>query len=220
MPPSIKKDVSPPSVICAKNTPCSLLCHATSDFPYIYSWTRNGHALNGHNIKVINNTVVVTPLDDQDLGDYVCHATNSFGSTTYKIALSESQEEGNNVQSISRAGDITWPCIVFVLLVLIGVLIWRLRRAQAISRTATAKKAFVLDTVQSVLPLEQHVLEPGSYMELSPRPSDGQTRVPPEYQSLQGGHANAGYYNVVPKEENETGPNVEEIYEEIELSDC
>ncbi|XP_022800122.1 protein sidekick-1-like [Stylophora pistillata] len=218
VPPSIREDVSPPSVTCAKDTPCSLLCHATSDIPFNYSWTRNGQALDGRNIKVIKNTVIVTPLDDQDFGDYVCHATNSFGSTTYKITLSESQEEGNNVRSIFRAGDIAWSCVVFMLLVLIGVLIWWLRRAQANSRRATAEKAIVLDTVQSVVPLEKHVSEPGSYMELRPRPSDGQTRVPPEYQSLRGGHANAGYYNVDPKTENKKGPN-EEIYEEIELSD-
>ncbi|XP_066015799.1 hemicentin-1-like [Pocillopora verrucosa] len=219
VPPSIMKDVSPRSVLCAKETSCSLLCHATSDIPFNYSWTRNGQALDGHNIKVMNNSVVITPLDDQDFGDYVCHATNSFGSTTYKITLSESREEGNNVQSIFRANDIAWSCIVFVLLVLIGVLIWRLRRAQASNRPATAKKATIRDTVQSVFPLEQHASEPASYMELRSRPSEGQTRVPPEYQSLQGSHVNAGYYNVVPEEGNKRGPN-EEIYDEIELSDC
>ena len=106
-----------------------------------------------------------------------------------------------------------------MLLVSIGVLIWRLRRAQASNRTATAKKSTIRDTVQSVFPLEQHVSEPGSYMELRPRPSEGQTRVPLEYQSLQGSRVNAGYYNVVPEKGNKRGSN-EEIYEEIELSDC
>ena len=105
-----------------------------------------------------------------------------------------------------------------MLLFFIGVLIWRLKRAQANNRPATAKKATSRDTVQSVLPLEQHASELVSYMELRPRPSQGQTRVPPEYQSLQGSHVNAGYYNVVPKEGNKRGSN-EEIYEEIELSD-
>ena len=83
-----------------------------------------------------------------------------------------------DVQSIFRASDITWICIVFALSVLIGVLIWRLRRAQASNRTATAKKATIVGTVQSVFPLEQHVSQPGSYMEVRPRPSGGQTRVP------------------------------------------
>ena len=123
-----------------------------------------------------------------------------------------------DTQSIFRANDIAWSCIVFVLLVLIGVLIWRLKRAQASNRTATAKKATIINTVQSVFPLEQHVSESGSHMELRPRPSDGQTRLPPEYQSLQGSYMNAGYYNVVPEEGNKRGLN-EEIYEEIELFD-
>ena len=56
-------------------------------------------------------------------------------------------------------------------------------------------------------------------MELRPRPSEGQTRVPLEYQSLEGSRVNAGYYNVVPEKGNKRGSN-EEIYEEIELSDC
>ena len=124
-----------------------------------------------------------------------------------------------DVQSIFGTNDIVWSWIVFLLLVLIGALIWRLRRAQASNRLATAKKATIKDTVQSVFPLEQHASEPGSYMELRPRPSEGQTRLPPEYQSLQGSHVNAGYYNVVPKEGNKRGSN-EEIYEEIELSNC
>ena len=124
-----------------------------------------------------------------------------------------------DVQSIFRANDIIWSWIVFLLLVLIGVLIWRLRRAQASNRPATPQKPTIRDTVQSVFPLEQHASEPGSYMELRRRPSEGQIRVFPEYQSLQGSHMNAGYYNVVPEEGNKRGSN-EEIYEEIELSDC
>ena len=123
------------------------------------------------------------------------------------------------MQSIFRANDIIWSVIVFPLLVLIGVLIWRLRRAQASNRPATAKKATSRDTVQSVFPPDQHASEPGSYMELRPRPSEGQTRVPPEYQSSQGSHLNAGYYNVVPEEGNKRGSN-EEIYDDIVLSDC
>ena len=121
-----------------------------------------------------------------------------------------------DVQSIFRANDIIWSVIVFPLLVLIGVLIWRLRRAQASNTPATATSR---DTIQSVFPLEQHASEPGSYMELRPRPSEGQTRVPPEYQSSQGSNVNAGYYNVVPEEGNKRGSN-EEIYDDIMLPDC
>ena len=42
----------------------------------------------------------------------------------------------------------------------------------------------------------QHVSEPGVYMELHPRPSEGQSRAPAEYQTLQGSHMTSGYYNV------------------------
>ena len=55
-----------------------LLCQAASDITLKYSWTRNGQALDGHSIKVMNNSVIIPPLDDQDFGDYVCHATNTF----------------------------------------------------------------------------------------------------------------------------------------------
>ena len=84
-----------------------------------------------------------------------------------------------DVQSIFRVSDIIWSWVLFLMLLLIGVLIWRLRRAQASNRPATAKKATIRDTVQSVFPLEQHASEPASYMELRPRPSEGQTRVLP-----------------------------------------
>ena len=80
----------------AKETSCSLLCHATSDILFKYSWTRNGQALDGHNIKFMNNSVIITSLDDQDFGDYVCHATKTFGSPIHKITLSECREEENS----------------------------------------------------------------------------------------------------------------------------
>ena len=35
----------------------------------------------------MNNSIIVTPRDTQDYGQYVCHASNSFGSTKYKITL-------------------------------------------------------------------------------------------------------------------------------------
>ena len=70
------KDVSPRSVLCAKETSCSLLCHATSDIPFNYSLTRNDQALDGHNIKVMNNSVGHTVIkaqyhweDYDDIGD-------------------------------------------------------------------------------------------------------------------------------------------------------
>ena len=41
----------------------------------------------GDGIKLMNNSIVVTPRDGKDYKEYVCHATNSFGSTEYKITL-------------------------------------------------------------------------------------------------------------------------------------
>jgi len=65
-------------------------CHATNDNPFNYSWTKNGHVPVSGDIKIINN-IIVTPCDAEDYGVYVCHATNSLGSTAYKITLPKGQ---------------------------------------------------------------------------------------------------------------------------------
>ena len=87
-PPNIIDDNSPPSVICEKQTPCTFSCYATSDGPFNYSWTKNGQVPVSDDIKIMNNIIVLTPRDAEDYGVYVCHATNSFGSTTYRITVS------------------------------------------------------------------------------------------------------------------------------------
>ena len=43
----------------------------------------------GDDIKIINNSIVLTPQDAKDYGEYTCHATNNFGSRDYIIRLSE-----------------------------------------------------------------------------------------------------------------------------------
>ena len=91
-PPIIIEDISPTSVICEKQTLCLLSCYANSGSPFNYSWTRNGQVPLGDNIKVMNNSIVVTPHDAKDYGVYVCHATNSFGSTAFSITLTEGLE--------------------------------------------------------------------------------------------------------------------------------
>lgn len=101
-----------------------------------------------------------------------------------------------DVKRTLNATVITLSCIVFVLLVVIGVLIWRVRRALPNNRTTTADKAIIDNVGQSDSPRNQHVSEPGLYMELHPRPSEGQSRAPPEYTSLQGRNKNSEYYNV------------------------
>ena len=87
VPPSIIKEVSPSSVMCEKQTPCLVSCQATSYIPFNYSWTKDGQVPTGDGIKLMHNSIIVTPRDAQDYGQYVCHATNSFGSTKYQIAL-------------------------------------------------------------------------------------------------------------------------------------
>ena len=87
MPPSIIKEVSPSSVMCEKQTLCLVSCQATSYIPLNYSWTKDGQVPTGDGIKLMNNSIVVTPRNAQDYGQYVCHASNNFGSTKYKITL-------------------------------------------------------------------------------------------------------------------------------------
>ena len=87
VPPSIIKEVSPSSVMCEKQTLCLVSCQATSYIPFNYSWTKDGQVPTGDGIKLMNNSIIVTPRDAQDYGQYVCHATNSFGSTKYQITL-------------------------------------------------------------------------------------------------------------------------------------
>jgi len=91
-PPSIEEDASPSSVICKKHTLCLLSCHATSDYPVNYAWTKNGEIPDGDNVKIINNTLTSRPREAKDYGVYLCNAMKSFGSTSYNITLSECPE--------------------------------------------------------------------------------------------------------------------------------
>ena len=40
------------------------------------------------------------PRDAEDYGVYVCHATSSFGSTAYKITLSEGHKSATSADTI------------------------------------------------------------------------------------------------------------------------
>ena len=101
VPPRTAEEVSPSSVICEMQTLCTLSCHASSDSPFHYSWTKNGQVPVSDDIKIMNNIIVLTPRDAEDYGVYVCHATNSFGSTAYEITLSEGLKAG----TIKRDGS-------------------------------------------------------------------------------------------------------------------
>ena len=106
------------------------------------------------------------------------------------------------------AAVIALSSIVFFSLIVNGTLIWRLRRAEPNNRTTM---------VNSGIPVPSGVhqaSETGVYMELQPRPSDGQPREPPEYQSLDDRRVTQDYYNMGVSEESldEKG----EIYENVE----
>ena len=99
------------------------------------------------------------------------------------------------------------------MLIIIGVLIWQRRRAVS-NRTILTKDYGGVDLPCDQQPRDQHVSEPGTYMELHPRPSDEQSHVQTEYQALQGNHGTPGYYNVEFQKESKGKPN-EEVYEEV-----
>ena len=92
VPPSIEENASPPSVICEKRTLCIISCHATSDYPVTYTWTKNGGIPDIDGVNVNGSTLAIRPHDTKDYGVYVCNAMNSFGSTAYNITLSECPE--------------------------------------------------------------------------------------------------------------------------------
>ena len=100
-----------------------------------------------------------------------------------------------------------------------GVLIWRLRRTVPDNRTTAANKSICDGVGLHDLRRDQHVPEPGVYMELHPSSSQGQLREPPEYQSLQDKHVASGYYNVGFKKGNvEKGD--EGVYDEVGNAQC
>ena len=89
VPPRIMTEVCPTTVTCKRYTVCSLCCHATSDSPVEYSWTRNGKKLKNGEIKVINDNLIITPRSAKDYGMYACNAQNSYGSDLREITLIE-----------------------------------------------------------------------------------------------------------------------------------
>ena len=89
-------------------------------------------------------------------------------------------------RQVLRATVIALSCIVFVLLIIIGVSMWRLRRPWPNNKIAT------VDNGTTDLPYQ--VSEPAVHMELRPTPSQWQSRDIQEYQSLQGGHVTVEHY--------------------------
>ena len=112
VPPRILSHVSPSSVICEKYTLCCLFCYATSDSPVTYSWTKNGQDPINDDIKIVNNNIVITPRSAQDYGVYVCNVSNSFGSTTYEISLTDHEDRKSSTKETANGNDS--ECIVLV----------------------------------------------------------------------------------------------------------
>jgi len=113
---------------------------------------------------------------------------------------------------IWRAAVIALSCVVFLQFVVIAFLIWRQKRAPG--KTNTPDNCTTSEVERHRSPSDYHISEPGVYMELHPRPLEGQSREPPEYQALQGKNTTPGYYNVGFNTENKA--QVEEVYENIE----
>ena len=92
-----------------------------------------------------------------------------------------------DTQSTFLASVIAFSCIVVVLLIIICGLIWQRRRAVPNRRTRSKEKVD-FDGVKSSPDQQrrdQPALDPDLYMELKPRPSNQESHVPTEYQSLQ-----------------------------------
>ena len=106
-----------------------------------------------------------------------------------------------------------------MLFIVIGVLAWRLRRTVPNNKALTADKNINDNFGQARSSRAQHVSEPGVYMELHPRPSEGQSRAPAEYQTLQGRHMTSGYYNTGFMGGNRKKED-KEVYDNIENDQC
>ena len=113
-----------------------------------------------------------------------------------------------DLQNVFQASTIAFSTLVLALLVVIGVLVWRLRRAAPNNKASTADKD-ITDNVR------QHVSDPDEYMELQPRPFQGQSCARTEYHTLQGRHMTSGYCSVGFKEGNRKKEN-EEAYDNID----
>ena len=90
---------------------------------------------------------------------------------------------------------IALSCVVALLLLTIGLLLWRHKRVPVDKRntsdTYTAEKSGGRET-----PRDQPLSDQGTYMELQSRPLEIHSRSLSEYQTLQGKKATPGYYNV------------------------
>lgn len=120
--------------------------------------------------------------------------------------------KANDQHHILRAVVIALSCVVFLQFVVIAFLIWRQKRAMP-GKTNTSDNCTTSEGERHRSPSDYHISEPGVYMELHPRPLEGQSRGPSEYQALQGKNTTPSYYNVSSNRGNKA--QVEEAYENI-----
>jgi len=145
---------------------CSLCCYATSDSPVKYSWTKNGRKPINGKIKVLNDNIVITPRSAQDYGVYLCNAENSFGRTSYEISLNEdTSKEDDSLFNSYRIIVIALSCIVFVLLIAVGLLTWRLCRALMNKKENTPERSTSYGVEPHDTPRDKHVSPGDEYCE-------------------------------------------------------
>jgi len=114
-------------------------------------------------------------------------------------------------QHILRAVVIALSSVVLLQLIVIAFFLWRQRRAMPDKTDRLNKCSTAADRNDSAR--DHRVSDPGVYMELHPRPSEGESRAPLEYQTLQVKNTVPGYYNVGFKRRDKA--QNEEVYDEI-----
>ena len=114
-------------------------------------------------------------------------------------------------QHILRAVVIALSSVVLLQLIVIAFFLWRQRRAKPDKTDRLNKCSTAADRNDSAR--DHRVSDPGVYMELHPRPSEGESRAPLEYQTLQVKNTVPGYYNVGFKRRDKA--QNEEVYDEI-----
>ncbi|XP_078362802.1 scavenger receptor cysteine-rich domain superfamily protein-like [Oculina patagonica] len=77
--PRIDRNISSNNISCDRKTKCTLFCHASSNGPVRYTWTKDGKPLNRSDVIIINNVLVIKPRTKGDYGLYVCKVENEAG---------------------------------------------------------------------------------------------------------------------------------------------
>ena len=71
----------------------NLGCYVMNNENVLFHWTKDGANLSTSilkQIQILDNMLVVMPVTQEDFGTYVCHATNSYGTTNISIIVENS----------------------------------------------------------------------------------------------------------------------------------